>query len=209
MRTAHSALRSKESYARKPGRPPDAVLDNRISEAIQVLASRPNVQRCQLHKLFCVKWNCHWRTVDRMVACARRAMLERLNRSRETFRCEVLAGYERELASDKATVRLAALDGICELLGLCAPRRIEASGPNAGPIPVAEKCVIIELPLLEGQAAIDETRLAECRARAVAGSAAPVISGSVIASAADGGNGDDDGHGSETVEGGNGDGAPG
>jgi hypothetical protein len=137
------AKRSPESYAKAPGRPPDKVIEDRVGEAMAILASRPSVSRFQLHKLLKPRWNCHWRTIDRMVAHARANLMERLNRSREEFRCDVLAAYEKELANEKPGIRLAALQGIRDLLGLDAPRRQELSGPGGGPIGILDHQDII------------------------------------------------------------------
>ena len=116
-------------------RPKDLVINTRVAEMVSIISTKPNVHRCQLHALLCPRWKCHWKTVDRIVWRARAVMLERLNRSREDFQCEVLSAYEKELASDKPSVRLAALAGIRELLGLDAPRRHAIGGdPDAPPV---------------------------------------------------------------------------
>lgn len=133
------ARRTAESYARSPGRPTDKIIDERVAEMIAILSTRPNIHRCHLHKTLVPRWKCHWRTVDRILARARSELMERLNRSRTEFRCEVLSAYEKELANEKPGVRLAALAGIRELLGLDEPRRQELSGPNGKPIAIEQR----------------------------------------------------------------------
>ena len=76
MTTPAKAIATRRNYTRNAGRPPDAVIDERIAEVFAILSKRPNVHRCQLHKEFCKSWKCHWRTVER--AAHKRRM--RINR---------------------------------------------------------------------------------------------------------------------------------
>lgn len=138
---------------KRPGlRSPDWLVDERIAEAVAVISSRPNIHRCQLHKLLCPRWKdkkgkqVAWSTVDSIVSRARDLLLQRLNRSKEDFRCDVLSAYEKELASDKPGVRLTALVGIRELLGLDAPRRQEVTGADGVPLAVSTSTVVVYLP---------------------------------------------------------------
>jgi hypothetical protein len=132
-------------------RPTDAVIDGRTAEMVAVLSTRPHVQRVQLHVQFCERWRCHWRTVDRIVARARKEIFDRLGRSKEQFRCESLAFYEAMTADPKASVaeKTKARQRIDDLLGLDAPKRSELSGPDGGPldvVPVASGTVVVYLP---------------------------------------------------------------
>lgn len=148
------------------GRPTDAVLDQRVGEAITVLSERPTIHRCQIHEMFCDRWDVHWKTVDRIVDRARKRMMERLGRSKEIFRCESLAFYEAMTKNPEATVaeKIHARKRIDDLMGLDAPRRAEMSGPDGGAIEVAQRCVILELPQFEGQSAEDDRAMEAARA---------------------------------------------
>lgn len=122
------------------GRPPDSVIDDRVAEMVATISARVNIHRCELHKLLCPRWKCHWKTVDRIEGRARALILERSNRPKEDWITDILAAYERELGSDKPGVRLAALEGIRELLGLDAPKQMRVAGAlNAPPISVETK----------------------------------------------------------------------
>ncbi|MGD0536064.1 MAG: hypothetical protein ABSC03_00325 [Verrucomicrobiota bacterium] len=82
------------------------------------------------------KWHCHWRTVDRIVARARAVMFERLRRSKEDFRCDSLATYERIINDPRSTAseKMTACKYKDRLLGLEEPNRMAIEGANGGPI---------------------------------------------------------------------------
>ena len=75
-------------------------------------------------------------------------MIARLNRSKESFRCDSLAFYEVKMVDPNASIgeQLKARQMIDDLLGLRAPNRDEISGMNGGPIMVQHARVVIELP---------------------------------------------------------------
>ncbi len=110
---------------------------------ITVLANRPTVQRCTLHREFVKRWRCHWKTVDNIFARARKEMMERLGRPKEVFRCESLSFYEAKMTDSKATVteQIRARQRVDELLGLDAPKQVrtELSGPHGAPVAVEDK----------------------------------------------------------------------
>lgn len=135
--TAKPASPSSKPKRRGGGHTPsDAVYQRRIGQAIAIIASRPNIRRCQLHEILCAQWGVHWKTVDRAVGRARAELIKRLNRPKSEFRCDVLTAYEKEAGSPDPKVRLAALAGIRELLGLDEPKYVHAelTGANGGPI---------------------------------------------------------------------------
>jgi hypothetical protein len=84
------------------GRSSDKVMQDRVAEMMGYLAIRPQLLRGQLHTLFCQRWNCHWRTVDRILSRARDEMLARLKMSKDEFRCQSLAFYEGIASNPKA-----------------------------------------------------------------------------------------------------------
>lgn len=129
----------------------DSVIHERVTEAVIILSNRPTVQRSQLHKELTARWQCHWKTVDRIVGRARAELIKRLERSKEIFRSESLAFYEALCVDPKASVadKTRARQRIDDLLGLDAPKRSELSGVNGGPldvVPVATGTVVVHLP---------------------------------------------------------------
>ena len=113
-------------------RPPDSVIDARIDEVVRVLSEKANISKYALRKMLIPKWGCHWITVDRIVIRAREEMIRRLKRDKEGFRCDVLAGLERETECADPRIRLAAWAQIRELLGLDAPRVTQTDITSGG-----------------------------------------------------------------------------
>lgn len=130
------------------GRPKDQIIEERVSEMIDLLSKDRNIHRCQLHKEFCKKWNVHWKTVDRVVGRARAEIMQRLGRSKESFRADSLAFYEAKTCDTNltATEQLRAQENIDKLLGLDAPKRTEITGKDGGPLTVEEKNPLKDVP---------------------------------------------------------------
>lgn len=120
--------------------------------------------RGQIHQACRERYGTVWRTADRYVSRAKEQMAKNATVNREQMRAESLAVYEsiiRGPASPSAKIR--ARERIDQLFGLEAPRRSEISGPEGGPVAVAEKVVILELPALDDRAAQDEAAVAAWR----------------------------------------------
>lgn len=129
-------------------RPPDAVIAGRVAEAVVILSHRPGVHRCELHKLLCQRWNCHWRTVDRIVSRAREEMRKRYGRTREEMRNDSAAFYEAMMNDPKATPadKRQARRAYDELFGLDAPKQMQVTGPEGGPQEIVIHVSPDELP---------------------------------------------------------------
>ena len=113
-----------------------AVIAERVAECVRLLSARQNLHKCELRRIFVAQWHCHWKTVDRIVGRARAVMLERLRRSKEEFRCDSLATYERIINDPRSTAseKIQACKQKDELLGLREPNRVSVEGSNGGPI---------------------------------------------------------------------------
>jgi hypothetical protein len=133
---------------KRKGSSPNHVIENRIKEMVARISGSPTVHTCELHTEFCASWNCHWRTVDRILVRARAYLLDQLKRSKEDFRCESLAFYQAKLTDPKATTseQLRARQRIDELLGLDAPKQTEISGRDGAALNTAPIVTIITLP---------------------------------------------------------------
>jgi hypothetical protein len=113
-----------------------AVIAERVAECVRLMSARQNLHQCELRRIFVARWHCHWKTVDRIVGRARAVMLERLRRSKEDFRCDSLATYER-IINDPATTpgeTMQACKQKDELLGLKEPNRMAVEGVGGGPV---------------------------------------------------------------------------
>lgn len=123
----------------------DSEIDRRIGQAMDVLARKPTIRRSELHRIFAqdpkTRWvdkagePVVWQTVDRIVRRARQEILDRATRPKHDIIADIVAGYERDQADGKASVRMAARQGIRELLGLDAPRKTEITGADGAQLP--------------------------------------------------------------------------
>lgn len=119
-----------------------ARVNERVAEMMLVLSNRPTAHKSILHREFTVRWHCHWKTVDNIIARARGEIRKRLDRSKQDFQSESLAFYEAKANDPKATVgeQIRARQRIDELLGLDAPKQMRVAGAmNAPPISVETK----------------------------------------------------------------------
>ena len=207
-RTSHPPTRDpakpKVGWGRKPS---NRIIAERVAECVRLLSARQNLHQCELRRIFTEKWHCHWITVDRYVIRARETMLERLRRSKEEFRCESLATYER-IANDpnaRPSERVAACKAKDELLGLKEPNRVSLEGYGGGPI----RSEVLQFDVTVSDAEVlkrmtpDELRSMEslletARSRvtlpAVAPLAVPGVAEAIAAGGNGGGNGNGNGH---------------
>jgi len=124
-------------------RSPDFVIDQRIAEAAAVIALKPSIHRCELHRLFSPRWvnkagePCHWKTVDRIVGRARSLLIERSERSKDDWIRDLMAGYDKDMGDADAKTRMAAREGIRKLLGLDAPSQHRLGNPDGSPMAIA------------------------------------------------------------------------
>lgn len=140
--------------ARNPkGASSQKVIEERVAEAITILANRPQLHKATLHRELTTRWNCHWRTVDRTLARAREEMFKRMNRTKEEFRMESLTFYEAKMADPKATVseQLRARQCVDQLLGLNAPSMHQITTPAGQPLQVED---VSEMPKLSKTALV-------------------------------------------------------
>ena len=111
-----------------------AETERRIEAAMTLLGR--GLRDGEIKRVLAAQFHIPPRTAERYITRGRRALLERLGRTKEEMRAGSLAFYEGVLSDTKATTRdkLLARKRIDDLLGLDEPKRLEHSGPRGGPI---------------------------------------------------------------------------
>lgn len=128
--------------------------------------------RTQIHRACEEKWGVHWRSADRYMVRAKELLRERCRMPKDEARELGLTVILDCLKSPNASIRLRAEERLAMITGYEPPRRSEITGADGGPVAVAEKVVILELPALDDRPAQDEKAVADWRrehARGVAG----------------------------------------
>lgn len=119
--------------------------------------------RTQIHRACEEKWGVDWRTTDRYVRRAKTDLQARCKMDKAEAREMGMTVILDCLKSPNAAIRLRAEERLAMITGYEPPRRSEISGPEGGPVAVAEKVVILELPALDDRAAQDEAAVAAWR----------------------------------------------
>ncbi len=123
----------------------NAELERRITQAIEVLSSKPSVQRSELLRIFAedpkTRWMdkngrpVNWRTVDANVSRARARIRERFSQNRQAHIEGLFAAYERDAANSDPRIRMMAREGMRQLMGWDAPRKTEITGADGAQLP--------------------------------------------------------------------------
>lgn len=88
----------------------------------------------EIHKMFCAKFDVHWKTIDRYMGRARQLIAERSNLTPESARELSVSVWLDIIKTGSNRERLDAASCIVETCGGKSPTRQEISGPNGNPI---------------------------------------------------------------------------